>query len=97
MEPHLGVRVSRPPHGELLHQPPDLLLGGDLLQGQDVPDAALRPRVQQHWVPVCAGDKMEIMMILMNICRIEFFTSLLINYKSRNIPSTLIHKMSVYW
>ena len=56
MEPHLGVRVSRPPHGELLHQPPDLLLGRDLLQGQDVPDAALRPRVQQYWVPVCAGD-----------------------------------------
>ena len=56
MEHHVRVRVSRPPHGELLHQPPDLLLGGDLLQGQDVPDAALRPRVQQHRVPVCAGD-----------------------------------------
>ena len=56
MEHHAGVCVSRPPHGQLLHQPPDLLLGGHLLQGQDVPDAALRPRVQQHRVPVCAGD-----------------------------------------
>ena len=30
---------------ELLHQPPHLLLGGDLLQEQDVQDATLRLRV----------------------------------------------------
>ena len=55
MEHHAGVRVSRPPHGELLHQPPDLLLGGARLQGQDGPDAALRLTVQPS-VPVWPGE-----------------------------------------
>ena len=51
-----GLRVSRPPHGELLHQPADLLLGGHHLQEQDVQDAPLRSRVKQRRVPVCAGE-----------------------------------------
>ena len=57
MEHHPGLRVSRPPHGELVHQLAYLLLGGDLLQEQDVQDAALRSRVQQPRMPVCAGER----------------------------------------
>ena len=64
VEHHPGLRVSRPPHGELVHQLAYLLLGGDLLQEQDVQDAALRPRVQQPRMPVCAGERvMRIMSI----------------------------------
>ena len=46
VEHHPGLYVSRPPHRELLHEPPNLLLGGDRHQNQDGEDAVLHLTAQ---------------------------------------------------